>query len=179
MAPVRWDHVGVSVVVRLAGADDLDALLNVQQEGSVTGLAHIFPQELYPFPRSAIRQRWAEELDDPETHVYVCVDGAGVVVGFAATRANELLHFGTAVRTWGTGTAQYLHEAMLVELARTAPADSDHLRLRVFEANTRARRFYEKLGWRTTEQRTRSAFAPYAVLIEYHLRWPAPAAPPN
>jgi hypothetical protein len=29
----------------------------------------------------------------------------GRIVGFAATRDNELFHFGTAVETWGTGLA--------------------------------------------------------------------------
>jgi RimJ/RimL family protein N-acetyltransferase len=169
----------MSVFVRPATADDLDALLDVQQEGAVAGLAHIFPQELYPFPRLAVRRRWAEELDDPSTHVYICVDGEGEVVGFAATQADELLHFGTAVRTWGTGTAEQLHNALLGELARTAPTESGDLRLRVFEANTRARRFYETLGWRATAQRTRSTFAPYAVLVEYHRPRPAPHQSPG
>ena len=156
----------MSVVVREATADDLDALLDVQEEGAVTGLADIFPQDRYPFPRELVRRRWSEELDDPATHVYVAVD-ADAVVGFAATRDNELLHFGTALRTWGTGTAQQFHAALLAELARTVPAGSDHLRLRVFAANTRARRFYENLGWTPSGRRSRSTVEPYAVLVEY------------
>ena len=111
----------MSVVIRPATAGDLDQLLDVQHEGALAALTHIFPQELYPFPRSAVRQRWAEELDDPAIHVYVCVGASGQVIGFAATRGNELLHFGTAPRTWGTGTAQQLHKALITELARTAP----------------------------------------------------------
>jgi RimJ/RimL family protein N-acetyltransferase len=156
------------VIVRLAAADDLDALLDVQEEGAVAGLANIFSQDLYPFPRAAVRRRWTEELDDPGTHVYVSVDGGGEVTGFAATRGNELLHFGTALHTWHTGTAEQLHAAILGALSRTLPAGSDRLRLRVFEANSRARRFYEKLGWSETTHRTRSSFAPFAVLVEYH-----------
>ena len=46
---------------------------------------------------------------------------------------------------------------------------TDHLRLRVFEANRRARRFYAKLGWAETEGVTRSTFEPHPVLIEYRL----------
>jgi RimJ/RimL family protein N-acetyltransferase len=158
----------MAMVVREAGADDVDALVDVQQEGAVAALANIFPQDLYPFPRAAVRQRWAAEVDDPDTHVYVSIDDDGAVTGFAATRGNELLHFGTAVHTWGTGAAQELHDALLDALARTVPARTEHLRLRVFEANSRARRFYERLGWNATGQRTRSQFPPYAVLIEYH-----------
>jgi RimJ/RimL family protein N-acetyltransferase len=161
------DHLGMSVIVRPASADDIDALLDVQEAGAIAGLTHIFPQHAYPFPRAAVRRRWTEELDDPATHVYISVDDGGALTGFAATRGNELLHFGTAPHTWGTGTAQQLHAALLDELARTAPEGSDHLRLRVFEANSRARRFYAKLGWSQTGQRTRSSFAPYPVLVEY------------
>lgn len=159
----------MTVVVRIAHEDDLDALLDVQQEGSVAGLGHIFPQDRYPFPRSVVRERWREELADPAIHVYVCVDETGALTGFAAIRGNDLLHFGTALRTWGTGVAAQFHEALLDELAYTAPSGVDHFRLRVFEENLRARRFYEKLGWRPTALRTRSSFPPYAVLLEYRL----------
>ena len=162
----------MAVFVRQATKDDLEALLDVQQQGAVAALAHIFPQDAYPFPRAVLRQRWLDELEDPATHVYVSLDGAEVS-GFAATRGDELLHLGTAVRTWGTGTAQELHAAVLDELRRTAPPGSGHFRLRVFEQNVRARRFYEKLGWTETERRSRSSFPPHAVLVEYRLRLPA------
>jgi RimJ/RimL family protein N-acetyltransferase len=162
-----------SVVLRPATADDLDALLDVQQEAAVAGLGHIFRQDEYPFPRSIVRQRWAAELEDRSTNVYLFVEDTSMLIGFAATRANELLHFGTALHTWGTGVAQRLHEALLLELARTAPLDIPFLSLCVFEANLRARRFYERLGWRATERRTTSAFAPYAVLVEYRLPRPS------
>jgi RimJ/RimL family protein N-acetyltransferase len=89
------------------------------------------------------------------------------MTGFAANHTNEVLHFGTALRTWGTGVAQELHAAVLQELARTAPAGTSHLRLRVFEDNRRARRFYEKLGWKEIGERTRSSFPPHALLVEY------------
>lgn len=157
----------MTVFVRRATTDDLDALLDVQQEGAVAALAHIFPQDAYPFPRVVLRQRWCEELADPAICGYVGVDGAGAIIGFAAIRGNELLHFGTAVSTWGSGVAQELHAALVDELSRTAPPRSGHLWLRVFEANIRARRFYEKLGWYGTGRRTRSSFPPHAVLVEY------------
>jgi hypothetical protein len=41
------------------------------------------------------------------------------------------------------------------------------LRLREFEANRRARRFYEKLGWSVTGERSRTTFPPYPELLEY------------
>ncbi len=157
------------MIVRTATVDDLEALLDVQEEGAVAGLADVFPQDRYPFPRASVRRRWADEFEDPDTDVYVAVDDDGAVIGFAATRGNEILHFGTAVRTWGTGAAQRLHDALLDQLSRTVPPAADHLRLRVFEANRRARRFYTKLGWTETDLVTRSTFEPHPVLIEYRL----------
>lgn len=130
------------------------------------GLAHIFPQDVHPFPRETVRQRWEAEFADPATRVYVAVDDGKTVVGFAATRGNELLHFGTAVHTWGTGVAQQLHDAVLDDLMK-GRREPRHIRLRVFEDNTRARRFYERLGWTPTGERTRTTFPPHPVLVEY------------
>lgn len=156
--------------VRALTVDDLDALLTVQERGAVAGLAHIFPQDAHPFPREVVRRRWLEEIRDPAVHAYVGIDD-GAVIGFAATRACELLHFGTALDTWGSGLAQQLHDAVLEHLAKTLPTGTTHLRLRVFEDNLRARRFYEKLGWRLTGERSQTSFPPHPVLVEYRLPW--------
>src|SRR6478752_1319644 len=48
------------------------------------------------------------KIVDDEHDVYVAVDEAGAIVGFAATRDDEVVHFGTALATWGTGVAQDL-----------------------------------------------------------------------
>ncbi len=77
---------------------------------------------------------------------------------------NELLHFGTAVSTWGTGLAAAVHSELIERLARSGRPTAW---LRVFEQNHRARRFYEKMGWAPTQRLTRSTFAPYPVLIDY------------
>jgi hypothetical protein len=41
--------------------------------------------------------------------------------------------------------------------------------LRVFADNRRARRFYERRGWVPTGERSRSTFAPYPTLLNYHV----------
>lgn len=84
---------------------DLDRLIDVQEEGAVRGLAHIFPQDRHPFPRAGIRHRWAAEIADPAIRAYVIELGGDRIAGFAATRGDEFLHFGTAVDTWGSGLA--------------------------------------------------------------------------
>lgn len=86
------------------------------------------------------------------------------MVGFAATRASELLHFGVAVGSWGTGLAATAHGEILTRLA-TAGVTQAHLR--VYQENHRARRFYEKQGWRQTGRRTRTPFPPHPVLVAY------------
>jgi RimJ/RimL family protein N-acetyltransferase len=151
------------VLFRTALVADLDELVSVQQEGAIAGLSIIFPQDRYPFPRQANLSRWTEELDDPATEVYVSTDAAGRITGFAARRSDELLHFGTAVDTWGTRLATELHDAVL----GTFPASLTSARLRVFTDNRRARRFYEKLGWTRTSAVSRSTFPPYAELVGY------------
>ena len=144
-------------------AADLPELVVVQERGAVAGLADVFPQDSHPFPRARILSRWREELGDPGIAAVVAVDVRGPIVGVAARRSDELLHFGTAVETWGSGLASWLHD----ELVATYPPELPRLRLRVFEENRRARRFYEKLGWAPTGHESRSTFAPYPVLLEY------------
>ena len=150
---------------RLLDTADLDELVLVQERGAVAGLSNVFPQDRFPFPRAIIRGRWKEELQDPLISAYVATAAGGDIVGFAARRGDWVLHFGTAPETWGTGLASWMHD----ELVSTFPSGALDLRLSVFVANGRARRFYEKLGWIATEARTRTSFPPYPALMEYVL----------
>lgn len=149
--------------VQPAVQDDLDELVAVQEAAAVAGLSNIFPQDRYPFPRDIVLARWTAELADPETSVLVSTDDAGRITGFAALHRDELLHFGTAVSTWGTGLAVQFHDALLGSF----PSSVQRCRLRVYAQNRRARRFYEKLGWAPTGEVTRSTFAPFAELVAY------------
>jgi RimJ/RimL family protein N-acetyltransferase len=153
------------VRLRRAVVGDLPELVAVQQAGAIAALSNIFPQELYPFPRDRVLARWAEELTDRQTQVFVSTDDSGGITGFAAVSVDELLHFGTAVETWGTGLATELHDALLAAF----PTGTGRARLRVYTENRRARRFYEKLGWSATGQVSRSTFPPHAELLEYAL----------
>ena len=142
---------------------DVPDVLAIQEPGAVLGLADVFPQDAYPFPRDDIAQRWLHEILAPGIDCYVVlVDGA--VVGFAAVRGDEFLHFGTAVELWGTGIAQLAHDAVLEQMRSRGV---QRAWLRVFTGNSRGRRFYEKRGWRPTGERTQSSFPPYAELLLY------------
>jgi RimJ/RimL family protein N-acetyltransferase len=153
------------VIVRAMTPDDLPALIDLQHAGAVAGLAAVFPQDRYPFPREEVLARWRDEMADAGIETSVAVDDGGGLVGFAATVGHELLHFGTAVATWGDGTAGDLLHVIVERLRATGGAPT----LRVFADNARARRFYEKHGWRPTGVRSTSSFEPHPVLVEYSL----------
>lgn len=150
---------------RLMQVADLSDLMVLQERGAVAGLSDVFPQQTYPFPREAIRERWERELEDPAVAAYVATAADERLVGFAARRGDEVLHFGTALETWGSGLATWLHDALI----STYPRDVRQVRLRVFAGNRRARRFYEKLGWRETGAESRTSFPPHPTLLEYVL----------
>jgi len=153
------------VLVREMNVRDLPALIELQQAGAVVGLADVFPQDRYPFPRDALIARWREEIADGEIRTRVALDDDGRLVGFAAMTGEELLHFGTAVDTWGDGTASALLGVVVAMLRTTTDAPT----LRVFADNRRGRRFYEKHGWRPTGAQSTGTFEPQPVLLEYSL----------
>ena len=150
--------------MRRARPGDVAALVEVQRDGAVEALSHIFPQDTHPFPVDEVRRRWAVEVDDPALRCYVVSHVEEGLLGFGAIRRDELLHFGTAPRTWGSGLAVEFHDALLdtFDASRTS-----RIWLRVFEENMRARQFYEKLGWRRTDARSRTSFPPHPTLVHY------------
>ncbi len=143
---------------------DLDALMIVQRTGAEVALGHIFPQEQFPFPVAVVRRRWEEEIASPDVDCFVVLDERAAVAGFAAVRGDEFLHFGTAPQSWGSGLAGRAHDEVL---ALWVARGFRRARLRVFEANVRGRRFYERRGWRPTGGRSVTTFPPHPVLIAY------------
>jgi len=152
-----------SNVLRPMVLADVDDVVLVQESGAVRGLIEVFPQDQHPFPRDQVADDWRREVVDPRIACYAVIDDDRIA-GFAATRGNELLHFGIDVRLWGHGLATTAHDAVMVRLRSEG---HDHAWLNVFTANRRARRFYEKLGWQATGERTLSAFAPHPELLRY------------
>lgn len=159
----------MSKVLRPMVPADVDSLMPIQREGAIVGLISIFPQDLYPFPVDAVRDRWNEELVDSSVDCFVVLDDRRGIAGFAAVRGPEFLHFGTAVHTWSSGLAGVAHDDVIDHLR-----DVGHRRawLRVFADNTRARRFYERRGWAPTGERTQSTFRPHAALLRYEVDVP-------
>ena len=142
---------------------DLPELIPLQEAGGVTGLGHIFPQKTNPFPRERVADRWRAEMADPETDA-LAVEVDGRLQGFVALRGDELLHFGTAVDTWGTGLAEDAHDLAVDRLSRHRVGTA---RLWAFRENERAVRLYERLGWRPTGETRPTTFPPNPTLVEY------------
>lgn len=144
---------------------DVPHVIAIQEPASIVGLASVFPQDQFPFPRDAVAERWHEEIATPGTDCHVVLDD-DAMVGFAAARSDELLHFGIALERWGTGVSQQAHDALIGCMRIQGVARAW---LRVFTGNGRGRAFYEKLGWRPTGELTRSTFAPHPELVHYEL----------
>jgi GNAT superfamily N-acetyltransferase len=156
------------MLLRPALAEDIPALVEMQETGAVAALAHIFPPDEYPFPRAAIAAGWAAEIADPGVDVFVASPRGRIEV-FAALRGNELLHFGTALDTWGSGLAGEAHAELI---ARLVASGHTAAWLRVHERNRRGRRFYETMGWRPSSRVSRDGYPPYPALVHYEISLP-------
>jgi GNAT superfamily N-acetyltransferase len=117
-------------------------------------------------------ERSRAELADPRTTAFVAEDG-GRVVGHVrmvlaaapspdgTTPDRHLRHLFVLEPYWGTGIAKTLHDLVVAELRGTA-------RLYTPEPQARARRFYEREGWRLHHDAHHVAGFPFP-LVEYRL----------
>ena len=137
---------------------DAALLAEIQEEASLAGVAHIYPPELYPFPRAAVRARW-EAFEG-----WTCVEADG----FVAVVDGWLEALYVRPRAWGGGLARRLHAAAVEELERRG---GERARLWVLEGNERARRFYERHGWRADGTSRVVEFPPNPIDLGYELRF--------
>ena len=150
-------------VLRRMHRDDVPAVMDVLEPASVAGLSGVFPQDVHPFPREVLAERWRHEIDDPALECFV-IERAGAVAGFAALDGDELKHFGVALEEWGTGLASVAHDELL---ARMRAAGVARPWLRVYADNPRGRAFWEKHGWVDTGERSRGPMPPHAEHLTY------------
>ncbi|MDR6117918.1 ribosomal protein S18 acetylase RimI-like enzyme [Aeromicrobium sp. SORGH_AS981] len=142
--------------LRPAAEGDEGLLASIEQAANTDALAHVFAP---PYPWAAVRDRWAERVAATSVAAFVVVvDGVGV--GYLAHDRTTLLHLGVVARHRGTGLA----DAVLAQV----PAHVD--RLWVLEENVRARRFYERHGWRPDGRTGTSEYPPHPVELGYTRR---------
>ncbi|MBW3086964.1 hypothetical protein KEM60_03193 [Austwickia sp. TVS 96-490-7B] len=174
----------VPEVARLRNATvaDLDVLVEVEEIANTAALPHIFPPELYPFPRQQVRDRWAAELADPTFRIRIAevsqpvdaedapdIDGTRprrhVVAGYCACREDGdhvwLEHIAVLPQMQGSGLS-----VMLIAEARSTYRGRE-MHLWVLEQNARARRFYEREGWAATGVTKPAPYVPNPPLVEY------------
>jgi GNAT superfamily N-acetyltransferase len=153
------------IVLRSAQADEAKELAELQERSSVAAFGHIFPPDRCPFPREDVHARWAEALQDSSIRTIVAeLDGERVA--FASMRAEWLDALYVVPEFWGAGVAPAIHDRAL-ELVGELGSKRCHLW--VLEDNTRARRFYERRGWRQNGARRVVPWPPEPVEVGYTL----------
>ena len=155
----------MDVTIRLARADEAEVLFEIQKAASLAGLGHIFPPDRFPYPDDAVRERWRDVVARADHQAFVA-DTDGEVVGVAAIEGDWLNGFYVLPDGWGSNVAPALHEAV-VDSIRAAVAATAHLW--VLEANARARRFYERRGWRENGTTRVVPYPPNPIDVGYSL----------
>jgi GNAT superfamily N-acetyltransferase len=153
------------LIFRDAGPADAEAAFEVQRSASLAALGHVFPPQLYPYPDAEVRGRWRELLAESDAHV-VLAEQAGAALGVAAIVPCWLHGFYVVPGEWGTGLAPRLHDAAVEHLRSRG---CDEARLWVLEANARARRFYERHGWRPNGDTRIVPYPPHPLDVGYSL----------
>jgi GNAT superfamily N-acetyltransferase len=126
-------------------------------------LAHVYPPDEYPFPDDAVRERWRTMRGR-----VLVAERDGVAVGVAAVEARWLNGLYVHPDDWGTGAAALLHAAAVEAIA----AAHDEAKLWVLAENRRARRFYEKHGWRPNGETRVVEYPPHPLDLGYSLELP-------
>jgi GNAT superfamily N-acetyltransferase len=151
------------VAVRDVRPDEAETLAELQAEASIAGLGHIFPADRYPFPFDAVREHWRRMVADDEARVLVA-ELEGRAVGVAAVQPEWLVGFYVVPACWGAGVAPRLHDDAL---AAVRALGSEQCHLWVLEHNGRARRFYERRGWRENGTTRVVPFPPNPIDVGY------------
>ena len=150
-------------LLRAARREEAEIVFQVQREASLAALAHIYPPDRYAFPDDAVRARWKEALSDERGNVIVATRG-NRIVGVVAAKEGCLDGLYVLPGEWGSGVAARLHDAALQALVA---AGATNARLWVLEDNTRARRFYERRGWRLDGSERVVPFPPHPLDLGY------------
>lgn len=154
----------MSLTIRVAGGDDVEALLAIQRAGSLVAFAEIFPPERYPFPDDAVRKRWREAVSDADRRVLIA-ERDQQPVGMVAFGPGRLDALYVLPAEWRGGIGSRLHDEAVDEL-RTVSTEA---RLWVLERNVVARRFYERRGWRLDGRERVVPFPPHPLDVGYTL----------
>lgn len=151
--------------IRRARADEAPVLGGVHLETALTAYSHIFPADAPPPTIGEVTTQWTGWLADEHRSVLVA-EAEGSVVGTGMACPDDVEpHRGHISRLyvrpefWGAGIGRMLYDACVDELRAMGFNDAT---LWTLEANTKARSWYERLGWTCTGE-TKVVFVPDAI----------------
>jgi GNAT superfamily N-acetyltransferase len=150
------------MAIRRGNIDDLELVLAIQREASIAGLAHVFPPDRFPFPDEGVRAELEGRLADPGN--VALIDGEER--GFTIAGHGRLERLYVRPGAWGTGVAQDLHTAAIEALRDQGAASAS---LWCLVENPRARRFYERQGWRLNGEERVVPFPPHPIDVGYSI----------
>ncbi len=135
---------------KLESCDDRMALSKVYEAGWKYAYKGIIPQD---YLDSIPEGKWAQAVDRPGIHTLVMLEGDLIIgtTSVCAARCADRKGFGEVVSIYflpeymGKGYGKLLLAEAVKELEKMG---FDHIYLQVLEENHRARRFYEKCGFR-------------------------------
>jgi RimJ/RimL family protein N-acetyltransferase len=159
------DHTRGPVRIRGARPSEDLTLLEIQRAASLAAFRHVFPPDQYPFPTEGVRKNWQEELASPDVRVLIA-ERSDQPIGAASYSAQRFNQLWVLPEEWGGGAAQALYAEVMRGLETLGGSPC---RLWVLEQNQRARRFYERRGWRLDGRQTTTRYPPHPTLLGYSL----------
>ena len=143
-------------MIRRAGVQDAAAVADINRRAWLFAYADIVPEQTMLDAAGALDEHWAQRLaeSDAAHPVMLATDGDETPIGYVSVGPprdldahagdGELYAIYLMPEAVGTGVGHALMERAEAALAQLGYAAAT---LWVFEANARARRFYERHGW--------------------------------
>ena len=158
--PPAGDRGPAAVTLRRATTADAALLAAIQEEASRAGVAHVYPPERYPVP-DAPPSRSAGASSPPRAGSRSSRTRASPP---SPTRSSRRSTSGRRA-----GAAASRSRSTTPRVAELRARGAARARLWVLEENDRARRFYERLGWRADGTSRVVEFPPNPIDLGYAL----------
>jgi ribosomal protein S18 acetylase RimI-like enzyme len=155
----------VDVQIRVARDDEADVLAGLSRRVALAAYGHIFPPEAPPPTHDQMLARWRHWLGPDRAtgrRAFVAesdgaADGVTPVIGVVLAgpdpdepAVGHLARLNVEAEHWDHGIGSQLYAVALDHLRTLGFAEAT---LWVLEHNTRARAWYERLGWTATGER--------------------------
>lgn len=146
----------MEVTIRRAQRSEAELLASLQLRVALAAYGHIFPPDAPPPTVEDLTALWSTWLTADRTAVFVAHAGeqlAGVVLGGPDPElpgAGHLARLYVDPDRWGQGIGSRLYAVAMEHLRAER---FEHATLWVLEGNTKARSWYERLGWIASEDR--------------------------